>query len=239
MPTNYLHRLWLFAPVALLALFALTTTAAAQGANNVGVVDLERVYAESALVKAGREELESYRLRIEDAIKQLQQQGAQKVAERDQLSPAAARHRELRQEIGLLSAQMQALKQMGDNEINIMIRRLELRFLRLARDATAKVAQERKLALVLRKSPPIPDNLDLSDENAVRNLEAKMAQQVIVYSAPDVDITSEVLLTMDEMFRAGNVGEAPPPAGGPATRPAAGSGAAPGGAPAGGNPRGQ
>lgn len=237
MQTNYLHRLWYLAPVMLTVLLALTGAAAAQGASNVGVVDLERLYEESALRQAGTEELASYRLRIEDMIKQLRQQAEQKVAERDQLAPTAARHRELRQEIGLLSAQMQALKQMGDNEIAIMIRRLELRFLRLAKDATAKVAQERKLAVVLRKSPPIPDNLDLSDENAVRNLEAKMAQQVIVYSAPDVDITSEVLLAMDEMFRAGNIGEAPPTAGGPATRPAGSAGAAPGGAPAGGNPR--
>lgn len=185
---------------------------------SAAVVDLERLYAESELRKTGTEELAAYRARVEQQGQQMSQEHKSKVDQLPELSPNSERHREIRREISMLEAQMQALQQVGTQELTVMRIRLELRFLDYARRAIAQVAEQRQIEIVLRKSPPVPQTLDLAAPDSARNIEAKMAQQMILYAAPNLDITADVLPVMNQMFQQENAGQ-----GNASTRPAGGA----------------
>lgn len=223
MQTSLRRPLMLLSTVILLALVAASPALFARGAADeaeaqpnvtAAIIDLERLYAESEVKKAGNEQMAAFLKSVEDVGRPMEQQRQQKVAELKELDPNSDRARELRQEIGVLESHVNALQQSGNQEIAFMKYRLELRYMNYARRAVAKVAQDRNVQLVLRKSPPIPESLDLAQQQTANALEAKLAQQYVVYSDPALDITADVLPVLNEMFRQENAGQAQPAAGG-------------------------
>ena len=193
--------------------------ASGQDRPDVAVVDVDRILAESALVKSIEEQARIYGQQVQARLQQLQQEGQQLTAQLQQLNPATDKARELRQQVILKNAEGEGINAAAQRELALISASGRLRMLNAMKEAVAQVAQERQLRLVMQKAPPLPAALPASYEpgNAQRERQFQelIDRQVALYSAPEIDITGEVLVRMDATFRAGG-GQAP------ATRPATG-----------------
>ena len=211
------------------ATFALKPAAAQQqpaGNNNanlsVAVIDVDRIGNESQLRKGLEEKIKAYKATIQNTINQRTQEGQQLSQQIQELTADAEKARQLRQQIVLKGAEIKTLQEAGNQEIGLMVVDMDLQTVQAINEAAAQVARERGIDLVLRKSPPLPQSVQPQQAQGVQEA---MARQTVVYAGPSADITTAVLLKMDEAFKAGG-GSAP------ATGGAGGGGA--GTAPAGG-----
>jgi Skp family chaperone for outer membrane proteins len=224
--TLHLRRRLILVSLALLAGWTFLAPGVASGSTQgqdrpeVGVVDVDRVLRESALVKSIEEQARTYSNTVQARLQTLQQERQQLSDQLQELAAESERAREIRQVLILKNAEFEGLRAARERELAIISAAGRLRALNALKDAVLKVAQERQLRLVVQKAPPLPASLPPTYEpgNAAqeRALQELIDRQIALYSAPEADITSEVLLRMDETFRAGG-GVVPP-----TTRPATG-----------------
>lgn len=219
--TSNPRRWFMYVSLALLAgWMGLSPAAQAQARSEIGVVDVDRVLRESALVKSIEEQARTYSGAVQTRLQTLQQERQSLGEQLQQLAADSDRARELRQVLILKNAEFEGLRAARERELAIISAAGRIRALNAMKDAVLKVAQEKQLRLVVQKAPPLPANLPPTYEpgNAAqeRALQELIDRQFALYAAPEADITSEVLLNMDEAFRAGG-GVVPP-----TTRPATG-----------------
>ncbi len=212
-------RRFVFCALAMLVTFALPAPAEAQ--TDVAVVDLDRVLREAALVKSIEERARSYGQAIQARVQQLQTDRQQLTKDLQELNPQSDRALEMRQQLILKNAEIEGLNAAYQRELMMISAEGRIRTLNAMKEAIAQIARDRNLKLVMQKSPPLPAGLpptfDPANQTHERQLQEMIDRQLALYAAPEVDITSEVLVKMDETFRAGG-GQMPAPTTRPTTR---------------------
>ena len=176
---------------------------AAQGVSMpIAVIDVERLLSESAAAKNLIEQTKSigekYQAQLttySKDIEQLQQQ----IREANADSPAA---RDARTQLIMKNAAGQALLQQANQETERAKVLGTLKLLNLIKDAVTQVAQQRQVGVVLRKAPPVPAGFDPSNQQQAQQVQGAMQFQIAFYAAPALDITTDVMLKMDENFKA-------------------------------------
>ena len=198
--------------------------AAAQTTPGIAVVDVERLFSDSAMAKAINEQMQGVRVETETRIQGLQKEITDLEAAIKELAPGTPRAMDMQRQLLVKQGQRQAEVQFGNARMTLIGLEGNLRVLAVVKQAVADVAQQKRIGVVLRKAPPLPANLGNRQPDEVQRM---ITQQVAIYAAPEFDITSDVLLRMDELHRSGATGAAPQAT----TNPSAGGGGTGGGQP--------
>ena len=182
--------------------------ATSTGAMPVAVIDMDRLLRDSAIAKSLNEQVAStaavYRQQLDQLQKDMESL-RQQLREANADTPAA---REARTQLTIKNATAQSLVQTANQETNRVISVGTLKMINAVKDAVEKVAQQRQIGLVLRKAPPVPTTFDPTNEQQARQAQEALPFQIALYAAPSLDITSEVMLKMDEAFKsAGSTGQ--------------------------------
>ena len=163
-----------------------SAAARAAAAHAIGVVDFERVKAGVPRWKASIETLKSKKVVLSEELSALQQQVREKELKRDSFEPNTI---EYVRENAEVEGSTQALKTRAQDYERWMERRraeVEDHFIRELRQATAKVAGERGLSLVLRVR-----NLE-TDDGLGQRLQT-FALNDVLWHAPTLDLTEDVI----------------------------------------------
>lgn len=197
------------ATLCLLALLSGWLASAAPAAGQSGqvdlaVVDIERLFKDSALAQSLIEQARAYRQQVEADLSEAQAELRQLREQLQQLSATSDRARELRREVQLREQALNTEQTVAQRELTLLQALGDLRVMNAAKQAISQVAQERDIDLVLRKAPPLPESYDPFDSNQRGQVEAMMTRQIALYADPGLDITSDVLLRMDESFQQGD-----------------------------------
>ena len=198
--------------------FAGGHAAYAQSGTTIGVVDMERVFEESAAAKAAMEQMRALLNEAQARLTGLRSEVQNLEQQLQQLAAGSERALELTRLRALKAAELEAEQNFGMARVQLLRLQANLQIYSLARQAIADVARQKNLGLVLRKAPPLPPAI--TGRTNAQDVENTIHQQVVVFSAPEHDITGDVLVRMDELVRTGAATQ--PGAGNPATsRPAA------------------
>jgi len=179
------------------------SSAAAQGAPAVAVVDVDRLFDDSAVATAIREQMQSVLGQAEGQLNQLRRELQDIETQLQQLAPDSERALALQRERAIKQSQLQAETQFGQARLTLIRLQGNLQVLTLIKQAVGEVAQQKGIGIVLRKAPPLPPSLRNQRAEEVQN---RMQQQIAIYAAPEFDITSDVLIRMDELYRSGATG---------------------------------
>ena len=179
------------------------------GPLSVGVVDYDRILNESQLRKTLDEQVKAYQAGLQAQVDQRRNEAKLLQQQLGELNAESEQARALRIQINIKAGEVQAISQAGQSEIDSIIVGTQVRIVRAMNDAAAAVAQERGLALVLRKSPAIPSLPSNLNQQQAQLVQSILAQQTLLYASPGVDITTAVLLKMDAAAKAGPATTAP------------------------------
>src|SRR5687768_1896604 len=158
--TSLPRRWFMFISLALLAgWMGLPQAAHAQARSEVGVVDVDRVLRESALVKSIEEQARTYSGVVQTRLQTLQQERQTLGEQLQQLAADSDRARELRQVLILKNAEFEGLRAARERELAIISASGRIRALNAMKDAVLNVAQEKQLRVVVQKAPPLPASL--------------------------------------------------------------------------------
>jgi Skp family chaperone for outer membrane proteins len=206
------------ASVLILALVATTLLAVprAQAQQTVAVIDMERVFEESAAAKAALDRMRVLFNEVQGRLTSLQTEVQNLGQQLQQLAPGSERALELTRVRALKQAELEAEQNFGMARVQLLRLQANLQIFAIAKQAIADVAQQKNLGIVVRKAPPLPTGV--TGRTNVQDLENTIHQQVVLFVAPELDITGDVLVRMDELVRTGAV--APPGVNGAATQPA-------------------
>lgn len=152
----------------------------------IGIVDFERVKAGVPRWETEIENLRAKDQSLHDEIGKLQQQVRDKELKRDTFEPNTLEHARENAELQGMKQALQSRRQEFGKWIERMRAEVEDRFIREFKQATAKVAAERGLLLVLRVR-----SVDGGDGLGER-LQA-FALNDVVYHAPTLDLTEDVI----------------------------------------------
>lgn len=183
-------------PIAIVLLGAWASPAAAQ--VRIGVVDIERVLDNSEEVSAWQEA----RRQMNDQLRTEMQPDVNRLQEIERqiqnLSRESAQYRDLRREGLLLQASLQARQQVVHGEQQEEILRFQLDLVRRVQQASAEVARERGLDLIMRRRSDIPRS---DAETPPERLQQILDNHDFYYVSPQLDVTSEVITKLNELYR--------------------------------------
>ena len=162
------------------------------GNGGVGVVDINRVYEESAAGKkfaADREAMVQASVaeltQMQTELKTLTDSIPELSRESQQFKDAVAKAREL-------EAMLQVRQTLAQQAADALTRDSNLKIYNMVDQAIREVAQERGLDIVLRTADPIPSEADVAgaQSSQVRQV---LINRHLVYHSPGSDITSAVI----------------------------------------------
>lgn len=174
-----------------------TTTAAAyvQEAGTIGVVDVEAAITGSTKGQQFQQQGQAIQNEFATQLQQLGEQLRSEQAAFNELREGSEQQIEKRRLLRELQGQRQVLQQVAEAELQDFRRTQYLAIYNEMAAAVQKVAQDRGLAVVIRKNiSPLPD--DLSQLNA-QQLGSVLGGQTTLYVSPGADITSEVIQAMN------------------------------------------
>lgn len=188
---------------------AAAAAAYVQDAGSIGVVDVETAITSSAKGQRFQQRGQALQNDFAARIQQLGERIRSEQAAFNELREGSEQQIEKRRLLLELNGQRQVLQQVAEAELQ-QYRRTQ--YLEIYNDMTAavqKVAQDRGLAVVIRKNiSPLPD--DLSELNA-QQLGGALGGQTAVYVSPGADITSEVVQAMNATTNDDSGNGGPPP----------------------------
>ena len=117
----------------------LTVPAAAQQNTTIAVVDVERLFSESAAGKALGEQLDGVRTEVQGRINALQREVQEIRAQLQQLAPDSERALDLQRQGVVKEGQLQAELQFGQARVNNLMLQSNLLVLNLTKQAVAGV----------------------------------------------------------------------------------------------------
>lgn len=171
-------------------------------AGRVAIVNPARVFNEIQETRDLRARLESERARLENEEKERRQRIRDLQAARDQLRPESPQFEERNRELQQVLVDFEVWGRIMQAGLQ---RQQKLQMKQLFEKITAtteEVAKSRGIELVIAEvHPEFPDNLDQIN---VDQLRALINSRNVLYHAPHVDITSDVIASMDARYRAGN-----------------------------------
>ena len=189
---------------------AAAAAAARQQAGGVAVVDVPAVINESAAGKALEEQGRARAGEIQAELERIAAEIQRKQEDQTQVLPESDEYAELGRDIRNLAVERQVRGQAGQQELAQFNQQSVIRLYRRIEQAVQAVAQERGLAVVIRKNAqPLPEDLSQVDP---QQLGALLATQTTLYTDPGSDITGEVTAKLDEIMGNGGQGEAAPAA---------------------------
>ena len=186
--------------VLAIALFA-PTRALAQSPPVVAVIDMDRVFDESAAAKSAMEQMRTLISDSEGRLNALRTEVQNLEQQLQQLAPGGERALELTRVRALKRAELEAEQNFGMARVQLLRLQANLQIFALAKQAIAEVAQQKNIGIVMKKAPPLPNAV--TGRTNVQDLENSIHQQVVLFVAPEHDITGDVLVRMDELVRTG------------------------------------
>ena len=185
---------------------ALQADANGAGGQTLGVVDVERIVSESQLRKSLDERVAAIQSQFQSDIEAAQAQRTQLTQQLSEVGSDASRAQTLRRDIQLNRARIEALQQAAQQEIAQLIQSTNLTLARSMSEAATQVAQERGLSMVIRKSPQLPATFAPRNQQEADAIAEAVSRQVVLYTPPGADITSEVVSKMNAALTAGGGG---------------------------------
>jgi Skp family chaperone for outer membrane proteins len=212
------------AAVAVMCL-AFASTASAQDATRVAVSNPARVFGEMQETKDLKQKLESDRVALEADVRNRQQKVKDLQSARDLLKPDSPQYAQADQSFMTAAIEFDTWSKITQAQLQGQQKtQMKTLFDKIVA-ATGEVAQQKGFDLVLAdQRPDLPENLAAIN---VEQLRAILNTRNVLFAGQKVDITNDVIASLDAKYRAGGGGSTAP-----APAPAAGGAAAPAPAPA-------
>lgn len=163
-------------------------------AVGIGVVDFELILKDSALGKRLTAEGARIAQQRNQEIETLRTRGLEAQEAARQLAENSQQRRDLEAQIRQINFEFQFLNQYVQSELSEFRKSAVIAIDNSVKQAVGEVARERGLAVVFRKSTPLPPNLMQGNEATINQM---LSSQSTLYVSPGVDITSEVIQKMD------------------------------------------
>jgi len=187
------------------------------GGHSVATVDVVRVFNETAQIKDLNEHM---RQKTDDYTAELKQRSEalnSKKLELQAFKPGTADYDQRRKELLKMNAEAMAWSKATEDDLDQQKFDWTVEIYKLAMDSAGKVARTRGFDVVLQRTEFKPG--ELQDRN-VQTLRSLIQSRVVIHSAPEVDITEDVIRAMDEVYRSKPAPRPPSPQLQPPTTPA-------------------
>ena len=193
--------------------------AAQTSPTKVGVANPAKIFNEIQETKDLKAAMENQRKQLEQQDFEKQQRIKDLKALRDQLRPDAPQYAERNRDLLQATIEYQTWGQLQQANLAQEQKRQMLNLFNKIAAAVQRVATARGLDLVIAEQRPEFDQVNLDQLN-VDQLRAMINSRNVLFIAPQVDVTTDVIAEMDKEYRGGaGAGGAPaPPAGGGAPR---------------------
>jgi outer membrane protein len=187
--------------LGMLLIFALPAQAQTT-TGRVAIVNAARVFNEIQETKDLRARLETERASLENEEKERRQRIRDLQSARDQLRPESPQYEERNRELQQALVDFEVWGRIMQNSLQ---RQQKLQMKNLFDKitvATEEVAKAKQIDLVIAEvHPELPENLDQIN---VDQLRALINSRNVIFNAPQVDISSDIIAAMDARYRAGN-----------------------------------
>ena len=186
------------------------------GAHPVAVIDLVKIFSETAQIKDLNETM---RQKSEDYSAELKKRGEalnSKKLELQAFKPGTNDYETRRKELMKMSADGQAWAKVTEDDLEQQKFDWTVEIYRIGVETAEKVAKARGFDVVVQRTEFKPQDIGDRSVGALRNF---IQGRTVVYHVPEIDITDEVIRTMDGAYKA------KAPVGGAAPKPAAPTGA--------------
>jgi Skp family chaperone for outer membrane proteins len=190
-------------PVALVAaVLLMTTPAPAQTAQaRIAIANPARIFTE---IQQTRDLQAKFKNEL-DAVNTERQQRELKLndtrAARDSLKPDSPQWAERNQELVRLAVEYEVWQRMMQAELERQQKQQMRVIFDQITEAVGRVASQRGIELVIAEvRPDLPDTLDQINVNDLR---ARLVSRNVLFNAPQVDISNDVIAEMDARYRAG------------------------------------
>jgi len=187
------------------------------GARPVATLDVVRLFSDTAQIKDLNEHM---RQKTEDYTAELKQRSealnARKL-EMQAFKPGSTDYEKRRKELVKMNAEAMGWSKATEDDLDQQKFDWTVEIYKQAIDAAAVVAKSRGFDLVIQKTDFKPG--DITDRS-VQALRSMIQSRTVIHSAPEIDITDDVIRTMDQTYRSKpSPRPAPPPVGPAPTTP--------------------
>jgi len=172
---------------------------AVAGGRAVATIDIVRIFNETAQIKDLNEHM---RQKTEDYAAELKQRSEALNAKRlefQAFKPGTTDYDTRRKELMKMNADAMAWSKATEDDLDLQKFDWTVEIYKLATESAAKVAQARGFDVVVQKTEFKPGELQ---ERNVQSLRGMIQSRVVIFSVPEVDITEDVIRTMDQTYRA-------------------------------------
>jgi len=186
------------------------------GGRAAATIDVVRIFSDTAQIKDLNEHM---RQKTEDYAAELKQRSESLNAKKLELQafkPGTPDYDQRRKELLKMNAEAMAWSKATEEDLDLQKFDWTVEIYKLAIESAGKVAKDRGFDVVLQRTEFKP--AELQDRN-VQTLRSMIQSRVVIHAIPEVDITDDVIRTMDQHYKSKPIMKAPTPT--PATTPPA------------------
>jgi Skp family chaperone for outer membrane proteins len=187
--------------VPLITLIALCSWASQASAQKIATVNAAKVFNEIQETKDLKSKMENDQKNLQATDLQKKTQLKDLQSARDALKPEAPDYDKANQALMQAAVDYEVWQRIQGANIQRQQKEQMLKIFNKITTAVSQVATQKGLDLVVAEQrPEIPDNLDQINVDQVRLL---INQRNVLFSTPNVDISTEVIAAMDAAYKAG------------------------------------